>query len=108
MTVRWPTPEELLELALDQADAAAHVYLLERAFLGGILVGDGIERTWALLGPGDFADVLHGRIWGACLRLRSRCSVDYIIDGYREVADIPGAHDRLDHLLGEYVAGEEG
>ncbi len=104
----WPSVDDLLELALDQADAGARCDLvIERAFLGGILCSreEAIARTWFLLAPGDFFDQVHAAIWAACLRLRRSGQVEPLNVG-RAVGKMPGATARVAELVEGFCHGE--
>lgn len=103
----WPPSEEdLLELALDQADTHARVDLLqEPTFLGAVLCADVIERVWFLLSPADFYDGVHAVIWTACLRLRSlhHVQIDNLL---RECIGVDVVADRLDRIARHFVSGD--
>lgn len=99
----WPSVNDLLGFALDQAETSARSdWLHERALLGAVLVTDAIYDVWPLLGPGDFFDPVHAMIWAACLRLRAEHRVESVAVS-EAVRHVPAAVERIDELVRQFI-----
>lgn len=115
-TAPWPTVDQLIDYAMDQADDAARCdYLVEPSFLGGVICGpDGpIHRLWFMLGPGHFFDPVHAAIWATCLRLRhvevATAGKDALVNEWcvhREMAKVPSGQERVAEICRIYLPCE--